>query len=57
MCTCKAKLSADKKNKIISVSFHFKNEHALFLFKAPRQSMSVLIYGEEILAFSLRVGL
>lgn len=25
----------------------FQNEHALFLFKAPRQSVSVLIYGGE----------
>lgn len=25
----------------------FQNEHALFLFKTPRQSVSVLIYGGE----------
>lgn len=40
-----------------SASFHFKNEHSLFLYKTPRQSMSILIYEEEIVVFSLRVGL
>lgn len=54
MCMCKATFSAAQKEFSLC---SFKNEHALFLFKAPRQSMSILIYGEEIVAFSLRVGL
>lgn len=33
-----------------------KNGHCGFLLKAPRQSVSILIYGEEIVALSLRVG-
>lgn len=35
---------------VYRANFHtlfFQNEHALFLFKAPRQSVSVLIYGGE----------
>lgn len=56
MCMGKTKFTAAQK-KLISASFHFKNENALLLLKAPRQSVSILIYGEEIVAFSLRVGL